>query len=202
MPEFIKYHIQKGRLVKVPNALRSEFGKGDCYLIDTESIIYLWCGPLATPDERFVGAVTSVWRDQARRGAARLVTVEPGEEPAEFLELFDGEIDVTDLDTEGFLKEVVLEKKEYKLWRIHITGGINLFIEVPRERESLTSDDVYLLDTFDKIFIWRGTTSTGREKFHGMLIARRYDFDRAGAQKIILIDEGEETREFLDALEG
>ena len=200
MVEFVKYHIQRGLIVKVPSDMLNEFGEGDCYLVDTQSIIYLWCGNKATPDERFIGAVTSVWRDQARKGAARLVSIDQGRETPEFLELFGGNIRVTDQDTEGILKKVVLEKHEFKLFRIHITGGINLFVEVDRNQSSLTSDDVYLLDTFDKIYIWRGNASTGREKFHGMLIARRYDYERAGAQDIILIDEGGETREFLDAL--
>ncbi|MFX1563722.1 MAG: hypothetical protein ACFFDP_10520 [Promethearchaeota archaeon] len=201
MAEFEKFHIQKGQLVRVPEDMMNEFGNGDCYLVDTQATIYLWCGKGASPDERFIGAVTSVWRDQARKGAARLVTVEPGNEPPEFLALFGGSIRVTDRDTEGILKKVVLEKHEYKLFRLHITGGITLFVEVPRTRSSLTSDDVYLLDAFEHIFIWRGKASSSFEKFHGMLIARRYDTERAGAQFIVLIDEGQETDEFLSYLE-
>ncbi len=200
MVEFVKYHIQKGRLAIVPDDMLSEFGIGDCYLVDTKSTIYLWCGRNASPDERFIGAVTSVWRDQARKGAARLVTVEPGNEPPEFLTLFGGSIRVTEQDTEGILKKVVLEKHEFKLYRLHITGGVTLFVEVPRNQSSLTTDDVYLLDTFEKIFIWRGKTSSAFEKFHGMLIARRYDAERAGVQYIVIIDEGKETEEFLSGL--
>ncbi|MFX1491701.1 MAG: hypothetical protein ACFFBU_05525, partial [Promethearchaeota archaeon] len=86
------------------------------------------------------------------------------------------------------------------LFRLNIVGGVHLFIEVPRDRNSLKSDDVFILDTFDKIYIWRGSSSSGREKFHAMLIARRYDYERAGAQNIILIEDGEETKEFLQAL--
>ncbi len=201
MAQLEKYHIQRGRLVRVPEDLLNEFGYGDCYLVDTGMVIYLWCGSKATVDERFIGAVTSVWRDQDRKGAARLITVEEGKEPPEFLDLFGGKITVTDMDTEGILKKVVLEQHEFKLFRMNIVGGVHLFVEVPRAQSSLTSDDVYILDTFDDIYIWRGQSSTGREKFHAMLIARRYDAERAGAQEIILVEEGEETKEFLKALE-
>ena len=97
MVEFVKYHIQRGLIVKVPSDMLNEFGEGDCYLVDTQSIIYLWCGNKATPDERFIGAVTSVWRDQARKGAARLVSIDQGRETPEFLELFGGNIRVTNL---------------------------------------------------------------------------------------------------------
>ncbi len=201
MVEFNKYHIQRGHVIRVPDEMANDFGDGDCYLIDTGPIIYLWCGSKATVDERFIGAVTSVWRDQDREGSARLITIEARNEPLEFLDLFGGKITITDQDTEGILKKVVLETHEFKLFRLNIVGGVHLFIEVPRNRESLKSDDVYILDTFDRIYIWRGSSSTGREKFHAMLIARRYDYERAGAQHIILVEEGEETKEFLQALE-
>jgi gelsolin len=201
MADFQKYHIQRGHVMRVPEEMNNDFGDGDCYLIDTGPIIYLWCGSKATVDERFIGAVTSVWRDQAREGVARLITVEARSELPAFLDLFGGNINITDQDTEGILKKVILEKHEYKLFRLNIVGGVHLFIEVPRDRNSLKSDDVYILDTFDKIYIWRGSSSTGREKFHAMLIARRYDYERAGAQNIILVEEGEETKDFLQALE-
>lgn len=201
MTDFQKYHIQRGHLIRVPDNMSNEFGDGDCYLIDTGPVIYLWMGSKATVDERFVGAVTSVWRDQDRKGAAKLVTVEARSEPPAFLDLFDGGITITDQDTEGILKKVILEKHEYKLFRLNIVGGVHLFIEVPRSKKSLKSDDVFILDTFDKIYLWRGNASSGREKFHAMLIARRYDYERAGAQNIILVEEGEETKEFLKALE-
>jgi hypothetical protein len=181
--------------------MNNDFGDGDCYLVDTGSVIYLWCGSKATVDERFIGAVTSVWRDQDREGVARLVTVEARSEPPAFLDLFGGKIDITDQDTAGILKKVVLEKHEFKLFRLNIIGGVHLFVEVPKSKESLKSDDVFILDTFDKIYIWRGSSATGREKFHAMLIARRYDYERAGVQDIILVEEGEETQEFLKALE-
>ena len=201
MTAFKKYHIQRGRVVRVPENMDKDFGDGDCYLIDSGSIIYLWCGSTATVDERFIGAVTSVWRDQEREGVARLVTVEAKSEPPAFLEIFDGKINITDQDTESILKKVVLEQHEFKLFRLNIVGGVHLFVEVPRSKSSLKSDDVFILDTFDKIYIWRGSSSTGREKFHAMLIARRYDYERAGAQNIILIEDGEETKEFLKAIE-
>lgn len=201
MADFQKYHIQRGHVIRVPDDMANDFGDGDCYLIDTGLIIYLWCGSKATVDERFIGAVTSVWRDQDRKGVAKLVTVDARKEPPDFLELFDGKLNITDQDTEGILKKVILEKHEFKLFRLNIVGGVHLFIEVPRKKDSLKSDDVYILDTFDKIYLWRGSSSTGREKFHAMLIARRYDYERAGAQQIVLVEEGEETREFLSTLE-
>jgi hypothetical protein len=138
--------------------------------------------------------------DRTRRGHTRLVTVDQGEEPKEFLSLFGGGIKVTAQDTEGILKRVALKKRDYKLFRVHIEGDVSLFYEVKRTRSSLTSDDVYLLDTFNKIFIWHGKGSTSEERETGFIIAQKYDSERAGVQEIIPIVEGEETKEFLKAL--
>lgn len=200
MAKFSKYHVAKGQIHKVPEDLVEDFAEGDVYLVDTGSIIYLWCGKAATPDEKFVGAITSVMGDRTRRGHTRLVTVDQGEEPKEFLTLFGGRIKITTQDTEGILRRVALKKRDYKLFRVHIEGDISLFYEVKRSRSSLTSDDVYLLDTFNKIFIWQGKGSTSEEKETGFLIAQKYDAERAGVQEIEPVVEGKEPKSFLSAL--
>lgn len=200
MAKFTKFHVAKGQIVKVPEEHNEDFAEGDVYLVDTGKIIYLWCGKAASPDEKFVGAITSVMGDRTRRGHTRLVTVDQGEEPKEFLALFGGSINVTAQDTEGILRRVALKKRDYKLFRVHIEGDVSLFYEVKRNRSSLTSDDVYLLDTFNKIFIWQGTGSSSKEKETGFLIAQKYDSERAGPQEIIPLLEGEETKEFFKAL--
>lgn len=199
MVEFEKFHIQQGRLVKIPTTLLKEFGESDCYLVDTGSIIYLWVGKNATPDEKFIGTLTSTQRRKGR-GALQLITIEQGEEPKEFLNLFGGQIIITKFDTEGILQRVALKQREFKLFRVHIEGESNLFFEVPREKASLASDDVFLLDTFNKIFIWQGKDSTKQEKMTARVIAQQYDAERIGTQEIVPILEGQETQEFLKAL--
>jgi hypothetical protein len=196
----IKYHVQKGQIVRVPKDYFNEFGTGDVYLIDTGAIIYLWVGKKSTVDEKFIGAVTSVWKDQDRKGAAKLLTVDEGDEPKAFLDLFDGKIKVTNQDTEGILKRVALKQREFKLFRIHIEEDLHLYYEVPREKKSLTSDDVYILDTYNQIFVWRGKDSTAFERWEGAKIAERYDAERAGYQETIIVEEGEEPEEFLQKL--
>lgn len=197
----IKYHVQKGQLVRVPKEYFKEFGTGDVYLIDTGAIIYLWVGKKSTIDEKFIGAVTSVWKDQDRKGAAKLVTVDEGDESKAFLDLFDGKIKVTNQDTEGILKRVALKQREFKLFRIHIEEDLHLYYEVPREKESLTSDDVFILDTYKQIYVWRGKDSTAFERWEGAKISEHYDAERAGYQETIIVEEGEEPEEFLKKLD-
>jgi hypothetical protein len=196
MTEPLTYHIQKGRLIKMPNP--GTFGRGDCYLVDAGPKIYLWIGPKSTVDERFLTAAIAVMRDTEREGKADIDRIEGGDEPPEFKALFD-DFKLTDEDTEGILRKVHLETHEYKLWKVHHVGSETFFAEVPLSRNSLKSDDVFLLDTWDDIWVWRGKSASAREKFDGNILARRYDAERVGVQEIEIIEEGEEPEKFLKA---
>ncbi|MFW9961419.1 MAG: hypothetical protein ACFFDV_10390 [Candidatus Thorarchaeota archaeon] len=196
MKEPTTYHIQKGRLVKMPNP--GAFGRGDCYLVDAGPKIYLWIGPKSTVDEKFLTAATAVMRDTEREGKADIDRIEGGNEPPEFKALFD-DFRLTDEDTEGILRKVHLETHEYKLWKVHREGDETFFAEVPLNKNSLKTDDVFILDTWDDIWVWRGKGASAREKFDGNILARRYDAERVGVQDIEIIEEGEEPEEFNKA---
>jgi gelsolin len=190
------YHIQKGRLVKMPDP--GAFGRGDCYLVDAGLKIYLWIGPKSTVDEKFLTAATAVMRDTEREGKADIDRIEGGNEPPEFKALFD-DFRLTDEDTEGILRKVHLETHEYKLWKVHHEGDETFFAEVPLNKSSLKSDDVFILDTWDDIWVWRGKNASAREKFDGNILARRYDAERVGVQEIEIIEEGDEPEQFHKA---
>jgi hypothetical protein len=196
MSDITVYHVQKGKLVVVPEP--GAFGRGDCYLVDAGPKIYLWIGPDSSVDEKFLTAASAVMRDTARKGKADIDRIEGGNEPDNFKALFDS-FRLTDQDTEGILKKVQLEKREYKLWRVHREGDETFFAEVPLAKDSLRSDDVFLLDLYEDVFVWRGKEASAREKFDATMLARRYDAERVGVQDIDLIEEGDEPEEFLKA---
>jgi len=198
MNEPTVFHIQKGRLVKMKDP--GAFGRGDCYLINAPPKIYLWIGPKSSADEKFLTAASAVMKDTTMQGHGDIDRIEGGNEPDSFKSLFD-DFRLTDEDTEGLLKKVQLETHEYKLWRVHREGDETYFAEVPLQRDSLRTDDVFVLDTWDDIWVWRGKDASAREKFDGNIIARRYDAERAGVQDIELIEEGDEPDEFMKAFE-
>jgi hypothetical protein len=191
------YHIQKGKLVKVPNP--GTFGRGDCYLVDAGPKIYLWIGPKSTVDEKFLTAAEAVMRDTSRKGQARIERIEGGSETPEFKTLFP-KFQLTDEDTESILRKVQLQKHEFKLWRLSGDVGDSFYMEVPRKKESLDSEDVFILDVWNKVYVWRGKKASSRERFDATIIARSYDAERVGVQNIVVIDEEEETEEFRRAL--
>jgi hypothetical protein len=194
MPEPTTYHIQKGRLVKMKDP--GKFARGDCFLVDAGFKIYLWIGPRSSVDEKFLTAASAVMRDTEREGKADIDRIEGGNEPVEFKALFD-DFQLTDDDTEGILKKVQMETHEHKLWRVHREGDETYFAEVDLSKNSLKSDDVFLLDAWETIYIWRGRKSSAREKFDGTILARGYDAERVGVQEIELIEEGQEPEEFF-----
>ncbi len=198
MKEPTVFHVMKGRLTRMSDP--GAFGRGDCYLVDAGPKIYLWIGPNSTADEKFLTAASAVFKDTERKGHADIDRIEGGNEPQEFKALFD-DFQLTDEDTEGILRRVQIEKHEYKLWRVHHEGDETFFAEVPVARDSLRSDDVYLLDTWEDIFVWRGRDATAREKFDGTMLARRYDAERVGVQEIELIEDGDEPAEFWSAFD-
>lgn len=198
MKEPTVFHIMKGRLTRMSDP--GAFGRGDCYLVDAGPKIYLWIGPNSTADEKFLTAASAVFKDTERKGHADIDRIEGGNEPEEFKALFD-DFQLTDEDTEGILRKVQMEKHEYRLWRVHHEGDETFFAEVPVSRDSLRSDDVYLLDTWEDIFVWRGRDATAREKFDGTMLARRYDAERVGVQEIELIEDGDEPAEFWDSFD-
>lgn len=196
--EPIVYHVQKGKLVRMPDP--GTFGRGDCYLVDAGLNLYIWVGPKSSVDEKFLAAAEAVFKDTARKGNAKINHIDGGQEPDEFKKLFD-DFRLTDEDTEGILKRVHLEKHEYKLWRVHREGEETFFQEVPLDRDYLSSDDVYVLDTWEDIYVWRGTAASAREKFDATILARRYDAERVGTQDIELIEQGAEPKEFWEFFE-
>ena len=60
-----------------------------------------------------------------------------------------------------------------------------------------SAGDVYLLDAEKTIFIWIGNKCSVDEKTAGAAQARTLDQQRGGAAKIITVDQGFETKDFL-----
>ncbi|MFW9939822.1 MAG: hypothetical protein ACFFFT_02185 [Candidatus Thorarchaeota archaeon] len=63
-----------------------------------------------------------------------------------------------------------------------------------------SSGDVYLVDAEKTIFIWIGNKCSVDEKTSGAAQARTLDQQRGGAAKIITVDQGFETKEFLEII--
>jgi hypothetical protein len=204
------YLIDKGNLNEINKPI---FSSGDVYLLDEEKTIYVWIGNKCSVDEKTAGAAQARTLDQQRGGAAKIITVDQGQESKEFMKA---------LSTMGIMK--IVEKNIAKTLLKDVTTGdwagftewknilyrvsseefedINAMkmIQVPYKKESLDSEDCYVADLGNKVYIWQGNACTVTEKVKAGQWARAIDADRSGLQQETIYEEGDDT-EFITALE-
>lgn len=204
------YLIDKGELKEIN---KNVFSTGDTYLIDDEKIIYVWIGSKCSVDEKTSGAAQARRLDQERGGAAKIVTVDQGQEPQSFLKLINpmGAMKIVEKNiARTMLKDVVTgdfaQFTEHKnvLYRVSSEEfeDINAMkmIQVPYSKDSLDSEDCFVLDLGTKIYVWQGRASSVKEKVKAGQWARQFDAERAGSQNEVIFEEGDDA-DFITALE-
>jgi len=202
--------INKGELQEISKPI---FSTGDVYLVDDERTIYVWIGTKCSIDEKTTGAAQARTLDQQRGGAAKIITVDQGQESGDFMKLFStmGAMKIVEKNiAKTLLKDVStgdwagFEEWQNVLYRVSSEEfeGIDTMkmIQVPFKKESLDSEDCFLADLGNKIYIWQGNTCSVKEKVKAGQWARHIDADRAGLQNETIYEEGDDT-EFLAALE-
>ncbi|MFX1380020.1 MAG: hypothetical protein ACFFA4_13095 [Promethearchaeota archaeon] len=202
--------IEQGNLKEVNKPI---FSSGDVYLLDDEKTIYVWIGNKCSVDEKTAGAAQARTLDQQRGGAAKIITVDQGQESKEFMKTISimGAMKIVEKNiAKTLLKDVTTGDwagfTEWKnvLYRVSSEEfeDINAMkmIQVPYKQESLESEDCYVADLGNKVYIWQGNACTVTERVKAGQWARAIDADRAGLQKEFIFEEGDDA-EFKAALE-
>lgn len=203
------YMINQGQLQEVNKPI---FSTGDVYLIDDDKTIYVWIGAKCSVDEKTVGAAEARTLDQQRGGAAKIITVDQNHESSDFMTAINkmGTMKIVEKNlAKTMLKDVVTG--DYAQFAEHINvlyrisseefEGINSMkmVQVPYKKESLDTEDSYVLDLGNKVYIWQGKACNVKEKVKAGQWARQIDADRAGSQNETIFEEGDDA-EFLAAL--
>lgn len=202
--------INKGELNEIKNPV---FSTGDVYLLDDQSSIYVWIGSKCSVDEKTVGAASARKLDQERGGAAKIITVDEGQETAEFLKAVAsmGAMKVVNQNiAKTMLKDVVTgdwaQFAEHKnvLYRVSAEEFENInamkMVQVPFSKDSLDSEDCFIADLGNKVYIWQGNACNVKEKVKAGQWARQIDADRAGVQNEEIFEEGDDAK-FLSAID-
>ena len=202
--------INKGELVDIKNPV---FSTGDVYLVDDQNTIYVWIGSKCSVDEKTTGAANARTLDQERGGAAKIITIDEGQETPEFLKAVAslGAMKIVEQNVaKTMLKDVVTgdwaQFAEHKnvLYRVSSEEFENIntmkMIQVNFSKDSLVSEDCFVADLGTKVYIWQGKACTVKEKVKSGQWARQIDADRAGAQNEVIFEEGDDA-EFLAAIE-
>ncbi len=203
------YLIDQGNLKEIKKSI---FSAGDVYLLDDENTIYVWIGNKCSVDEKTTGAAQARTLDQQRGGAAKIITVDQLQETKEFMKAISslGAMKIVEKNyAKTLLKDVTTGDwagfHEWKnvLYRVSSEEfeDINAMkmIQVPFKKESLVSEDCFVADLGNKVYIWQGKTSSVKERVKAGQWARAIDADRAGLQQETIFEEGDDG-EFFTAL--
>ncbi len=192
------YHVVRKRLNPVKEPYK--FLNGDVYLITTSTHIWIWLGSKSYCDDKAVGAWTAKVVEEENKDLL-IKTIMEGDEPEEFKELLD--FQVIEGDTPGFLKHFELKADiDYKLLQIiQKDDGTIQTKEVPIKYKNLKSNDSFVLDAYDEIYVWIGKKSQVREKYEAGKIARALDVERKRRPVVFTFDSDQEPRGFKDLVE-
>ncbi len=175
-----------------------EFLDGDVYVIDNGATIWIWRGKDCGVDEQTVGAWIANKLDNTDRGGEPTVhSVLQGDESEELKGVIH--IDVKDGDTPGFLTHAELDTVEYKLFRVYTKEETASFDdaftqEVALSKDSLKSEDVYVLDGNANVYLWVGEKANREEKYEGQKLMQKIDSDRSYLPLQYTIYENEGTK--------
>ncbi len=202
--------VDQGNLKEIKKPV---FSTGDTYIVDDDKTIYVWIGSKCSVDEKTAGAAQARTLDQQRGGAAKIITVDQNQETSDFMKSIStmGAMKVVEKNyAKTLLKDVSTGDfagfSEWKnvLYRVSAEefDGINTMkmIQVPFTKDSLDSEDCFIADLGNKVYIWQGSTCNVKEKVKAGQWARHIDAERAGAQNEKIFEEGDDS-EFLAAID-
>ncbi|XP_047941844.1 villin-3-like [Salvia hispanica] len=166
--------------------LETSAGKGGSYLYD----IHFWLGKDTSQDEAGTAAIKTIELDAVLGGRAVQYRELQGHESDKFLSYFKPCIVPLEGGVAtGFRKT---EEEEFKT-RLYICRGKRVvrLKEVPFSRSSLNHDDVFILDTKDKIYQFNGANSNIQERAKALeVIQFLKDKYHEGTCDVAIVDDG------------
>ncbi|XP_067013400.2 gelsolin, cytoplasmic isoform X2 [Anabrus simplex] len=205
------WRVEDFELVPVDPAMHGMFFGGDSYVVKytyekngrENYIIYFWQGKDSTTDERAASAIHAVRLDNEVGGKAIQVRVTQGHEPRHFLRIFKGKMIV-------FLGGRASGFRNLRDHDTYDVDGTRLFqvrgtcaddvraVQVAEVAASLSSDDMFVLETPSATYLWHGKGASDEEKEFARNAVALVSPDREATP----INEGEEPAEFWDAIGG
>lgn len=203
------WRIEKFKVKVWPPNLHGTFYDGDSYIVlntyqkkDSPALlwdVHFWLGTYTTQDEAGTAAYKTVELDDKLGGAPIQHREVQGFETEQFMNYFNGEIKLlTGGVDSGFNK---VKPTEYKPRLMQLKGRRKIRVtEVPLERASLNSGDVFILDKGMQVFQWNGSKSGPGEKLKGAQLSKAIADERAAKLKVL--EENDTEEDFWSTIGG
>lgn len=187
------FHVQKQDRKRITctqvSLKKGNLKSGDVFIIDRGQTIYQWNGANCSHDEKFKAAQECA-RIKSSRGKCRMETLEEkatsGDHPA-LMVLKDGESKGKP-HVEATRKVFIVSDAD---------GSLDMEEVSSPSRESLNSDDVYVVVTSEHCFTWIGKGASIDERKNGLAYASNYlNKTETPWLPISVVAEGKETEAF------
>ncbi|XP_004676783.1 PREDICTED: adseverin [Condylura cristata] len=199
-------HVKGRRVVRATEVPLSwaSFNKGDCFIVDLGTDIYLWYGSSCNKYERLKASQVAIGiRDNERKGRAQLIVVEEGSEPSELMKVLGKKPELRDGDDDDDIIADINNRKIAKLYMVSdASGSMKVTVvaeENPFSMAMLLSEECFILDHGPKqIFVWKGKDANPQERKAAMKTAEEFlqQMNYTSSTQIQVLPEGGETPVF------
>jgi len=205
------WRIEKFQVKSWPQDQYGSFYDGDSYIVlNTYKKeggnalcwdVHFWLGTYTSQDEAGTAAYKTVELDDLLGGAPVQHREVQGHESDLFLSYFKNQIKLMSGGVDSGFKHV--KPEEYVPRLLHLKGKKKIRVtQVEKNRSSLNSGDVFILDGGLKIWQWNGRKSGPQEKQKGAQLCRAIADERKGKPKVQVLEESDKDTEFWAQLGG
>lgn len=179
---------------------KNNLDSGDVYLLDTGIKVFIWTGYKSNSFEKFhIGCLAKRIRD-LRENKITIINVyedskddidlKNKEEFEEFMKKYEEE--------EDFTKKESIYDGGKKMMKLSDEKGKFEMTDVPFGKNSLKTEDSFLIDRGDALVIWIGKKASAKEKKYARFYANRYitQAKRSSKLPIYVTTEGKHSKEF------
>ena len=178
---------------------KKNLDSGDAYLLDTGLKLFIWTGKKANSFEKFhMGCLAQKIKDLRHNKITLSTIYEESNDPNDLKNKkeFDELMEKYSVEEELIKKESNCER-EKKMMKLSDENGKFEMVEVPYGKDSLLSQDSFLIDRGDAIIVWIGKDSSKNEKRYAKIYANKYIIqeNRSENMPIYISFEGKDNKE-------
>jgi len=194
------------RVTQVP-LVRDSLNKGDVFILDAGVRLWQLNGSESGLMEKNKAMQVAHGISDDRKGKAKVTVLDSENETDPEFWAFFGGFGPIHTSSEGGDDEAP-HREEKVLMKMSDTGGVVSFAEIATgatiNKSLLTSDDVYILDNGEEIFVWVGKHASANEKRCAMDFAQKYleEHNLPPFTPISRLVEGGENQTFKNSLKA